>query len=265
VTTARITLICDSGTADGALYTRGALRIVPSFTRLGDTADQVLIEQAGVRVTFPETGGPPSAQLFPCDLIGPQDDDGPGWRYTVYYDGCPGNPPSWSFLLLSTGGSTQRLSGLAPADAPVSPWDYVTSFNGRAGPVTAQGGDYTAAEVGADAAGAAATAQAAAEAFATSAVSAETARAEAAEGVNAAAVTAETGRAQAAETANAGAITAETSRAETAEALKAPLASPALTGSPTAPTQTAGDTSAKLATDAFVATATAYYLRIFAV
>lgn len=38
-------------------------------------------------------------------------------------------------------------------------------------------------------------------------------------------------------------------------ALKAPLASPALTGSPTAPTPTAGDSSTKLATTAFVSTA----------
>ena len=37
----------------------------------------------------------------------------------------------------------------------------------------------------------------------------------------------------------------------------APLASPALTGSPTAPTQTPGDNTTKLATDAFVATAIA--------
>lgn len=37
-------------------------------------------------------------------------------------------------------------------------------------------------------------------------------------------------------------------------ALKAPLASPALTGNPTAPTQAAGDISTKLATTAFVAT-----------
>jgi hypothetical protein len=37
----------------------------------------------------------------------------------------------------------------------------------------------------------------------------------------------------------------------------APLASPALTGSPTAPTQSAGDSSAKIATDAFVAAAVA--------
>ena len=52
-----------------------------------------------------------------------------------------------------------------------------------------------------------------------------------------------------------GAITTETARALAAEALLAPLASPALTGSPTAPTQGAGDNSTKLATTAYVATA----------
>lgn len=40
-------------------------------------------------------------------------------------------------------------------------------------------------------------------------------------------------------------------------AAKAPLASPALTGTPTAPTQTAGNNSTRLATTAFVATAVA--------
>jgi hypothetical protein len=49
----------------------------------------------------------------------------------------------------------------------------------------------------------------------------------------------------------------------------ATTASPALTGTPTAPTQAAGDTSTAVATDAFAATAAtasaAYFLRIFAV
>ena len=48
------------------------------------------------------------------------------------------------------------------------------------------------------------------------------------------------------------AVGTETTRAEAAETLLAPLASPALTGSPTAPTQTTGDTTTKIATDAFV-------------
>jgi hypothetical protein len=50
-------------------------------------------------------------------------------------------------------------------------------------------------------------------------------------------------------------VATETARAEAAEALLAPLASPALTGTPTAPTATPGDTSTQLATDAFVAAA----------
>jgi hypothetical protein len=41
---------------------------------------------------------------------------------------------------------------------------------------------------------------------------------------------------------------------DTADALKAPLASPALTGSPTAPTQSAGDNSTKIATTAYADT-----------
>ena len=51
---------------------------------------------------------------------------------------------------------------------------------------------------------------------------------------------------------NATAIGTETTRAETAEALKAPLSSPGLTGTPTAPTPGNSDNSTKLATTAYV-------------
>ena len=120
MTTQKVAVTCDSGTADGVLFAHCALRFVPSFTRLGDPADQVLIEQAPAHAVFDDSGTPPVVDLLPCDLIGPQDDDGPGWTYTVFYDGCPGNPPSWSFYLLSTNSAAQRLSSLAevPAAAP---------------------------------------------------------------------------------------------------------------------------------------------------
>lgn len=49
------------------------------------------------------------------------------------------------------------------------------------------------------------------------------------------------------------AIAAEKTRAEAAEALKAPIASPAFTGTPTAPTPAAGDDSTNVATTGFVA------------
>jgi hypothetical protein len=78
------------------------------------------------------------------------------------------------------------------------------------------------------------------------------------------ALTAEIGRAQTAEatnatniTANATAIANEVSRAQAAEALKAPIASPAFTGIPTAPTAAAGTGTNQIATCQFVATAVA--------
>lgn len=55
-----------------------------------------------------------------------------------------------------------------------------------------------------------------------------------------------------ADTTNANAISAETTRATTAEALLAPKASPALTGTPTAPTAAASTNTTQLATTAFV-------------
>jgi len=51
---------------------------------------------------------------------------------------------------------------------------------------------------------------------------------------------------------NTTAIATETARALAAEALLAPLASPALTGTPTAPTAAAGTSTTQLATTAFV-------------
>jgi parallel beta-helix repeat protein len=181
------------------------------------------------------------------------------------------------------GGTTEYLRGDGTWDVPPG---AVSSVFGRSGAVAAESGDYTAAEVGADPSGSAASAQAAAESyaasqasaalssaetFATSAVATETARAETAEALLAPKASPAFSGAPTAPTASPltdstqvattaytdAAVAAETSRAETAEALKAPLASPALTGSPTAPTATTGDTSARIATDAFVATAVA--------
>jgi hypothetical protein len=61
-------------------------------------------------------------------------------------------------------------------------------------------------------------------------------------------VATETTRATTAEGVIATAVATETTRATAAEALLAPLASPALTGTPTAPTPTLGDASTKIAT-----------------
>lgn len=123
LTTQKVTLTVDCATPDGKFFVRGSVLIIPSFTRLGDPVDLVLIEQAGARAVFDgDPGKAPVVDLFPCDLIGPQTGDGPGWSYTVYYDGAPGAPQPWSFCLLSTGGTDQRLSSLAqmPAAATVA-------------------------------------------------------------------------------------------------------------------------------------------------
>jgi metal-sulfur cluster biosynthetic enzyme len=136
------------------------------------------------------------------------------------------------------GGTTEFLRGDGTWAVPSGSGGAVSSVFGRTGAVAAQTGDYTAAQVGADASGAAAAAQAAAEAASDPAGSASTAQSNA-------------------ETFATSAVGTETTRAEAAEALLAPKASPALTGSPTAPTQTTGDSSTKIATDAFVGSAVA--------
>lgn len=95
------------------------------------------------------------------------------------------------------------------------------------------------------------------------AISAETTRATTAEGVNATAISAETTRAIAAEATKATpanittAVATETTRAEAAEALLAPLASPALTGTPTTPTASPGTNTTQAASTAFVGAAVA--------
>jgi Major tropism determinant N-terminal domain/Pectate lyase superfamily protein len=108
-------------------------------------------------------------------------------------------------------------------------------------------------------------------AYADSAVSVESTRAETAESTLASNLASEVTRAEGAEStlttnlnteiaraetaeatkATTSALTAETTRAEAAEALLAPLASPALTGTPTAPTKSALTNSTALATTAY--------------
>jgi hypothetical protein len=107
----------------------------------------------------------------------------------------------------------------------------VASVNGKTGTVV-----LGAADVGADASGAAAAAQSAAETYAAAQASAAQ---------------------SAAESFATSAVGTETTRAETAEALLAPKASPALTGTPTAPTATALTASTQLATTAYTDSAVA--------
>ena len=83
----------------------------------------------------------------------------------------------------------------------------------------------------------------------------EVTRAKGAENTNATAISAETSRATTKENEIANNLSAEITRAKNSEALKAPLASPALAGTPTAPTASAGTNTTQIATTAFTQTA----------
>jgi hypothetical protein len=85
----------------------------------------------------------------------------------------------------------------------------------------------------------------------TAALAAETTARESGDTTNATAITAEKTQREAGDATNATAITTEKTRAEGVEATKAPLASPALTGTPTSPTATAGTNTTQIASTAF--------------
>lgn len=187
-----VTVILDR--VDGAEnpYVKGTVTWTPS-QEFPDVPDQQLVGMAPVTATF-AVGRQAQVKLIANDTAGPQQGNGtPGWTWNVTYSSdTPGQPAAASYYVLSTNGSTQRLSSLAevPAAQPgaqylplpsgtpqagqvpvatgsgeASAWGTisagVSSVFGRTGAVTAQSGDYTAAQVGADASGAAAAAQSA--------------------------------------------------------------------------------------------------------
>lgn len=155
-------------------------------------------------------------------------------------------PALWGWQVIVTIGARSALSvvSVPSSPSPVSLDDLLPAITGGGGgggggspggavdSVNGQTGDVvlTAADVGADAAGAAAAAQSAAEAYAAG-------QASGAQGT--------------AETFATAAVATETTRAGAAEALLAPLASPALTGSPTAPTPAPLTSSTAIATTAY--------------
>lgn len=200
MTTAQyVTVVLDRYDGSGRPIVGGAAWWTPS-QELPDPADMMLVGEAPVPARF--LGSAPVVKLIANDSIGPQQEDGtPGWTWNLSYSGVPGNPPAASYYILSTNGTTQYLSSLAstPAAQPgalfvplpntppsstsqvlgvsqdsplVTEWvnqsggGAVASVFGRTGAVAAQSGDYTAAQVGADASGAAATAQTNAETYA---------------------------------------------------------------------------------------------------
>ena len=159
------------------------------------------------------------------------------------------------------GGTTWRGRCLTPQSS-----SGVSSFNTRTGVVTLTKADVTGTgltytDVGADASGAASTAQTAAQTYADRyAGSAAGTASRPLAATDSTVTNSRTPTSHAATHAAAGTDPVAIAESQvtgltTDLAAKAPLASPAFTGSPTAPTQTAGDNSTKLATTAFVANA----------
>lgn len=137
VTTARVTLIADEGNSALTQLDRGRIDVSPSQA-FPDPADEMLIGTAPRRLAF--TGqGFPQDDFVPCDLAGPQQEDGtPGWSYRAVYSGVPGYPDGFSrtFYLLSSAGPVQRLSELVqvPAAQPGQqyvPWPQVPPAAGQ--------------------------------------------------------------------------------------------------------------------------------------
>jgi len=117
--TPKVTLILDSTDFEDKQFSYGQIRLLPSM-RIPSPPDQALFEQVEAVAHFSKNQVP-QLDIYPNDLIGPQQEDGsPGWSYKIYYDGCPVNPTPWSFYLLSTDGFSQRLSSLAetPVEQP---------------------------------------------------------------------------------------------------------------------------------------------------
>lgn len=157
VTAVLVKVIIDRFDGAQQQYVRGSGRFRPSL-EFPDVADQMLVGRAPVPFSF-RSGSLPFVMVIANDTAGPQQDNGdPGWSWVVEYDReVPGCPQGGSYWVLSTNGTTQRLSTLATAPV-VQPGSLaVSSVNGKHGAVV-----LTAADTGADTAGAAAAAQAAA-------------------------------------------------------------------------------------------------------
>jgi hypothetical protein len=129
----KVTLILDSASIQGGQFRYGRIKLRPSM-RIPDTTDHQLLEKVEVSASFNRTSVP-QVDIYPNDLIGPQQDNGfPGWAYTVFYDQCPGNPQPWTFYVLSTDGigpdNPQRLSDLAEAPVAQPGLQYLPLPNG---------------------------------------------------------------------------------------------------------------------------------------
>lgn len=186
----KVTLICDLADGQGNYLTQGTGYFAPTAVLTDSTDHLVAGTQPAIPVAFHAGAGPPQVELIACDNAGILPAPG-GWAWTFTPPSVTGIAP-FSFFLDYADGATQYLSGQIPVSAPsglqawmplpagtpaagqvpeatgvgqASAWGSgggggaVASVNGQTGVVV-----LTAADVDADASGAATTAQAAAEA-----------------------------------------------------------------------------------------------------
>lgn len=108
-----VTLTLDLYDGQGNAITSGTALLTPT-AQLTDTTNHEVTVQAPVPCVF-HAAGTPTVKLLATDNAPPAP---PGWMWTVSFTGVAGDPPSFSFLLPFTGGSSQNLSSLAPLAAP---------------------------------------------------------------------------------------------------------------------------------------------------
>lgn len=233
-----VTLVLNMTDGSGNPLLRGLAEFTPSAL-LDDSTDNVTVAQSALIANF---NGSYSGQKFPSVVLLATDtpDVSPsGWGWVVSFSGVAGNPASFTFSLPYASGATQYLNQVIVLQNPVTmlafmPLPSGTPEAGYVPAVTADGNPATSWQPGGSGGGGAVF-----SVFGrTGPVAAQSGDYTVSQVTGAAASTA---------------VAAETTRAETAEALKAPLASPALTGAPTAPTVSGTtDSSTKIATTGFV-------------
>lgn len=127
-----IKVILDEGGPDKNLVRKGYCQIIPSM-RFPDTTDGLIVGRITADAFFDRSSEAPYVMLLPCDLVGPQTDDGPGWNYLIKYStDFPGRPQTWAFNLLSTNGSEQKLSDLATVPVARPGQQYIPIPSGSA-------------------------------------------------------------------------------------------------------------------------------------
>jgi hypothetical protein len=123
-----VTLILDLYDGSGAPLTQGTVLLTPSAT-LTDTTDNLDITQSPVQAQFSAYRPVPQVSLLATDNANLLP---AGWGWTVTFQGMPGAPASFSFFLPFSGGATQYLSSMTPVSSVTAMQAYMPLPSGTA-------------------------------------------------------------------------------------------------------------------------------------